>query len=368
MVRLTEWVEHPIFGREQPTLIDRWLFHYTTIDRAASIALLGALSLSPLNVLNDPRESRERQVATMTSSFARGDRPQPPRTVPSEERLAYERQIADLRAGIRVACFTRDASDGENGTAIRADSRGYARPRMWAQYGANHRGICLTLDRSTLVARAEREFGENVVAEDLVYSAGYDDVAEAASVADFDNPDPVHHFDSRFVPSLLRKNADWQGEREFRIVVRSDKPSTLLPIDGSIVGLVLGVDFDDHRLPTARAIAERFNVDDMSAGLYLTNGVLTPYPVRDVHGRWRRWSENDLGWRGTIFEEEDARWGVLHGQGHQSAEPRRCRSPTRSLAPCWESPDACVPQAPAIPHKLAIPHVVVRYSASMRYT
>lgn len=107
MVRLTEWEKHPIFGGEQPASPDRWIFHYTTIDRAASIALVGALSLSPLNVLNDPRESKERQVETMTPSFARGSLPQSPRTVSDEERRAYERQIVDLSKPDSCGVFHR---------------------------------------------------------------------------------------------------------------------------------------------------------------------------------------------------------------------------------------------------------------------
>ena len=78
-------------------------------------------------------------------------------------------------------------------------------------------------------------------------------------------------------------------------------------MDDCLVGLVLGVDFEEHRLPVVRAIASVFKADNSVAHLYLSSGILTPFPVRDAQGSWRKWSEDDLRAHGTVFEEQEDR-------------------------------------------------------------
>ena len=281
-MRFYEWERHPVFGSQEPTDTANLLFHYTSLSNAAAVALTGQLLLSPLSVLNDPQESTTRSVATMTY----GSREVPSRIVPDHEREGYDLALRNLRAGVRVACFTADAAVGTPGSPARDDGRGYARQRIWAQYGDSHHGVCLVFDRVRLEESTEREFGENFRSKPVHYVPGHDTASIKAVVADFDNPDPLNHFETRVLPSLLSKNADWEGEREHRIVAwdRSGPVCSLTVVD-AIRGLVLGLAVQPRLLPVAQRIAEVFEVVDNTAGLMLSGSVLRAVPAIGINGK-----------------------------------------------------------------------------------
>lgn len=299
VMRLDEWAAHPMFGSGEPADPERWLFHYTSLASAAAIALTGDMLLSPLAVLNDPQEAAARPIMTITA----GDLANRPRSVTDDERAAFEQTLEQLRGTIRVGCFTRDAAIGSPSTAARFDGRGYARPRTWAQYGDGHTGACLVLDRQRLEVEAERLFGGRRRCEPVGYAAGFDDVLHLAETVAFDRPDPDRHFRERVIGSLLRKNADWQGEREYRIVVWGHHDVVCaLPVADAVVGLVLGVRFPAHQMPIARKIAERFDVVEDCALLMMNNAVLDPHPLAGPDGKWHRWHDQDLRERGRVFD------------------------------------------------------------------
>lgn len=146
MVDRQAWAQS-IFDEAPNLPIDQLLFHYTSVERAAAIALTGRLVLSPLSVLNDPRESQIRGTVRVTYGLPALD----VGAEADEERLVdeHESTLRELRARIRVACFTHDERDNEV-VSRDNDVRGFARQRMWAQYADANRGCCLVLDRQSL--------------------------------------------------------------------------------------------------------------------------------------------------------------------------------------------------------------------------
>ena len=104
----------------------------------------------------------------------------------------------------------------------------------------------------------------------------------------------------------LHKNADWEAEREFRIVVPHwDEKSCQLPIKGAVIGIALGVQFDPSQIPLAQEIARVFEVEANTALLMMHNAVLVPNPVVGPDERWHRWTDTDLRTRGAVFDEDD---------------------------------------------------------------
>jgi hypothetical protein len=277
-----------------------WLFHYTSLASAAAIALTGQLFLSPLSVLNDPQEATAGPISTMTG----GTGGVPPKSVATHERIGFELLLESLRDTVRVACLTRDADAGNPGTAARMDARGYARPRIWTQYGDKHAGVCLVLDRAAMEVAVKHQFGSRVRSEPVTYVAGFDTALHAAETVDFDNPDPKRHFQDHVLASLFNKNADWEGEREHRIVVwgHSD-PVCAVPIVSAVVGLVLGLSFPAHQIPVARRVSETFDVVRNTALLSLNNRVLDPSPPIGPDGEWHRWTAQDLREKGRVFDD-----------------------------------------------------------------
>lgn len=286
------WDDTSPFGRNQPKDADAWIFHYTSLDGAAGIGLTQGLMLGHLQQVNDPRESKWRQVMTMTSGDGSGGGP---RSVTTAERLAAERVLEERRLNLRVACFTRDSTAGFDGTAKRADSRGFALGPLWAHYADRHRGVCLVMDRR-LVERTARElWGDRVLSLEVDYVQGFDDSQFRAEIVDCDRLDLDSHFRNNVMAVLGSKNAHWQGEREYRLVVMDEEePACVLPLQGTVVGLALGVDFPADRTPVADSLCERLGLEDGVVQMWINNAVLDVAPARNRAGHLTRWSDDDL--------------------------------------------------------------------------
>jgi hypothetical protein len=168
---------------------------------------------------------------------------------------------AHLKHSWRVGCFVFDVSEAtvsvnSSGTQTLSAmyERGYARPRMWAQYAQDYRGACLVLDRSKLDAAIRSA------------AAAQGQLALHAPVT-YSNPDPApdpfkpHHF--VMVLDRLRqvgveracaehvrafwhelfmlKARDWEHERELRWIVSAvDDRDFFVDIKDCCVGIALG--------------------------------------------------------------------------------------------------------------------------------
>lgn len=121
------------------------VYHYTTMRTALDHILPShSLKLGSLGDTNDPRETKGWSMPIL---FVSGELPQPDNSREGSRRYFEAMdQILSVPNRIRreewwVVCLTCD-DDKIHGPS----RKGYARPRMWAQYADNHRGICLEID------------------------------------------------------------------------------------------------------------------------------------------------------------------------------------------------------------------------------
>jgi hypothetical protein len=121
------------------------LAHYTKASTAFEHILPGKLRLSPYRLMRDPAENKD----ILPSITSRGDPPSADRAIAEVYAL-----IKAARDRMRVLSLTRDAED--RGGEFRTFDCCWSRPRMWEQYGDDHRGACLLFDR----ARLERAIHE----------------------------------------------------------------------------------------------------------------------------------------------------------------------------------------------------------------
>lgn len=297
-VKQSTWEANSIFGTETDTSPERYVFHYTSVERCAAIGFTGSVGLGRLTPMNDPRESQVRQVTTMRSGGP-GDVLQ----VTDEERQAFEAELWRLRASVRLACFSADQTDGTS--SERDDWRGYAHSRMWTQYAAGHTGVCLVFDRARLIDTGRAVFGKSFHCGAVTYVSGFDHALHDAELADFDQPNPGLHHRTKVIPSLFVKNRDWAAEFEFRLLVDEwDDSACLLPIAESLIGVALGVSFTPYHLPVIARLAETFGLDDRVAQLIVNCGVLQAWPARDRAGELRVWTDADTRLRNEIFDPE----------------------------------------------------------------
>lgn len=309
MVHRQDW-ERSLFDNAPGLDGSELLFHYTSVERAAAMALTQSMLLSPLSVLNDPREAQTRGTTMVTYTVLGEEEP-------DLDGLAddHEAEVRRLRAQVRIACFTMDARNGSNTMLADRDSRGFARPRMWAQYGDGNRGCCIVLNRQSIISAAQSRADHSkrrVKSGAVTYVQGFDHLLHEAETADFNDPltgvpgsDPSAQHD-RVIDSLFSKNADWAAEREFRVVVDGwdNGDPCVIPLEGCVLGIAFGTAFQAHHLPIAEAIRSRFELNDtMLALMSVAYGSLVAFPLVGPDGKAHRWAENELRRFGTVFDD-----------------------------------------------------------------
>jgi len=133
----------------------RFISHYTTIETAIEHILpKRRLRIGTFSRTNDPKENK-------TWEFQPGATRRATNLVKYNLHATQELSrglTAQLKGRARVVCF---CSDQGPLTATPLDDiyqRGFAKARMWAQYGGAHTGVCLVFDRLELERRIEQQF------------------------------------------------------------------------------------------------------------------------------------------------------------------------------------------------------------------
>jgi hypothetical protein len=150
---------------------------------------------------------------------------------------------------------------------------------MWAQYGDDHAGVCLVIDRLRMIDEVGHQLA---AARDLEwYSSAVtygDDFDPAAFtiMADAIDADGVEtalrKHQARYRETLFfHKNRDWATEYEYRFVAQRPDPGyTFVRIDQSLVGIILGERVSDVYGPSIDSLTTRSGV--AAAQLQWRNG------------------------------------------------------------------------------------------------
>ena len=160
-------------------------------------------------------------------------------------------------------CKNREAqTSGDNNM----DLLGYAKSRMWSQYGDKHEGVCLALDKNLLLNKINELKIDTVYADHTTYK--YTDMGRAINLDGNAMQNRgvknycLEHVKNHNKIFFFTKNPDYKDENEFRIVVYSNTEEAELYVDiaDSLVGIIIGDRFPDGYLPSLKYIAEKLNV------------------------------------------------------------------------------------------------------------
>jgi len=233
------------------------IYHYTTKETALEkILQSGKLRLSPLENTNDPRENKY-WLLNVTSSME---------TV--FENDFYKTKMDEfndrMKTHCRIAAFSTDderLKSDENGR------NGYAHSRMWAQYAANHTGVCLIFDAAKMLRTAVQELpASGTIWNGRVQygiSHGVHDTHSPFRI-DYAGIDSVDRHIREYYSSLLfEKGSDWQDESEYRIAYYSAEnkgASFEIGINESLCGIIVGVDFPSIYNCAVRELSERYRI------------------------------------------------------------------------------------------------------------
>ncbi len=254
-----------ILGHKNP---DALLYHYTSAEIAKEKILSSCtLKLGRFDRTNDPKESREWEFSLCLGEEKRKG---PSGLDEISKELSYE-----LKARTKLACFSCDIGPLTGDQTKDILLRGYSLPRMWAQYGENHTGVCLVFDRDKLENQILSQFGEDasihaskVFYRDRSFLESLDDPA-------FTINGPLLwevgmkkygrlHREQYFHRFYLEKACDWQNEREFRFILFSDHNRDLFVYYGdSLVGLMFGDSVGKENFHEILGITDSLNIDRM---------------------------------------------------------------------------------------------------------
>ena len=288
----------PVFGEQVSPELDRYLYHYTCIETLPKIQDGMAFRFGLLRDMNDPQESQ-----AVIPQLHLNTTPPQSGALTDEENEEFESRDWNLeinteRRRSKIGSFVMDNEpdlsrfDDDDPVRMtlellaRFAARGFAHPRMWAQYAAGHTGVCIVFDWEGLHGAVDRAAGGR-------FMSGFGPVTYARleygpRLGSFDirrllegriQEELVHNYKS----ALLEKHPDWSHESEFRFLAidGTDDPF-FVPVDASCVaGLVIGplCDGSKHQA-NVQAFANTFDIASSVRRAWWPQGRLELLPLR----------------------------------------------------------------------------------------
>jgi hypothetical protein len=243
--------------------------HYTGTEAAISILSGKTINFSRLASCDDPRESKQ-----WSFDF-----------VGAEQKLCLEQytEVPNLfstyiKNNSRVLCFcgwndekfdfSKDMVPHYREAYYRA---GFARSRMWSQYGRErtcngrgHTGICLVFERTRLEEKFKSSFETK---QKFFGSVEYQHYLESfVKARKIECRNILHNsveealrmqIDANFHEYFFLKSMDYRDEHEYRLVVIADDGDSIgLPVESSLKAVIVGVDFPPENYKSINALAQ----------------------------------------------------------------------------------------------------------------
>lgn len=228
---------------------DELVYHYTSASTAFEHILReGTLRLGVYEGTNDPKESKTWQFNLGTNEG---------RDLGKYKSQKTSQQFsALLKANAKLACFATDTAPLTGNHIEDILNRGFCKPRMWAQYADNHRGVCLAFRRSALLAEIQAQASKAIILSGKVTYRNQPLVRPLTAhefmidVDLYESLGPLayarSHLQRHSQPLFFEKLQDWRDESEWRIVVLGTAPGPLdIKYRDALVGVIHGADLDE---------------------------------------------------------------------------------------------------------------------------
>ena len=239
-----------------------YIYHYTTMDSLIKYILpQKRLRFSKLDSTNDPEEKRWHipqccnDIGMDEDSF-----------IKEAERNAYISILIALHS--RILCFSQD-DYGNNLFSGLYMGKGFARPRMWAQYSQNHTGACLVFKKCKVVNWFNEKFKEEVHFSGNIHYEPFTQLLSEmpyaqtllASELSMSNEaivtDRINKYHDIY---FFSKHMDWSAENEFRLMVKPERNADIfLDIDGLLECIILGTRVEACLVEPIRILSGSFN-------------------------------------------------------------------------------------------------------------
>lgn len=230
--------------------VNSYLYHYSSFEKASKIIYNNNLRFSNIYNLNDTTEYKPKIIFSKDT----------------ENNDKIYNRCQEINRHIKICCFTQDNkkikrfSKQNNMYFTDYTGRGFAFPRMWAQYATNNKGICFILNKSLLEKEIANRF-EIIDANAITYVDRYkcfrftetaisDFNVQVLSRNTFDSIAITKFFSGH--PDYIKENfftklADWRDENEYRIALFSpnDENLSINNLDHFLEGIIIGENIDE---------------------------------------------------------------------------------------------------------------------------
>ncbi len=241
------------------------LYHYTKAETALEYILKNKqLRFSPIHNTNDPYEQCNLVFSIDTDHFCTENM----NAKTMGEWMTKSFQVShEIKNGVKVFCFAKD--DCKQRLAYNI-GKGFARPRMWAQYAEGSKGVCLEFDKTLLIQKMETDYSElGLEFNDVTYPKEgefADKVMKATSIP----KDKIATLSTEELQTELlekykqiyfyTKHPDWKDEKEFRFLIRdTGETDRFIGIDGGILKrVIIGTEMKDESIDKIKKLTEQF--------------------------------------------------------------------------------------------------------------
>lgn len=257
----------------------KYLYHYTSVEKAFKILYYKTLQFANITTTNDIFEQKPKlsfdETDLNTFDMVR----------------TIQKYFLKEQNRVRILCFSQDYEKDINMDNLSRDQRranvigrGFALPRMLAQYSSNNEGVCLIINKDKLLnyISAQEIFNinnkVNYVKNYLTYPMNKEYIIKLYKKIisnSFDVFSTLVKDDSDFVKfNFFSKLDDWQSENEFRILTlvnenNLDKVIKINNIYKFVEGIVVGQNISDencfilHQLVDGNTIIRRIHFDNI---------------------------------------------------------------------------------------------------------
>lgn len=241
-----------------------YIYHYTSVETLLKYILpQKRLRFSKLDKTNDPEEASN-HLLHYIDDIDMG---------PDFFIENYEKSSAvskELIENIVLISFSQDDLNFDISNGL-FSNKGFARPRMWAQYANNHTGVCLAFKRENFKKKFEK-----TCSEFLHYSGNvsYESVYKLLATPEFMNAKtglgselfkPLEEIVRERIEKYNKiyyfsKHKDWRTENEFRFVVKNDSTEDIfINIEEMLEYIILGHSFDMMLVKPIEILIEKFS-------------------------------------------------------------------------------------------------------------
>lgn len=237
------------------------IYHYTKKATALKKILRNnEFSFSHNKNLNDPKENK----IWFNSDI-------------KEQSFDWRAYFDFYQLNVQLACFTidniREMKKYDDTIGLVYPGRGFNHPRMWAQYSDNHEGICLAFDKDKFalninkVKNLRKLYSDKIMyVPSLFHNINSKKIYNAYQVDSDNSRLPIDELALMKIKQgkktfFFRKLLDWKDENEYRFVVVSKSANQIsIPIDNSLVTIILGWQFPEDDLEEIIELGKKYKV------------------------------------------------------------------------------------------------------------